>query len=170
MGKASQVNTETRDKVNDRRIPKGTWGSRQSKFQRSSTQWEGDGRAMQHWDAPPATSAWGHMQGLNVHFLPGNPAPPARYGQHLLPGPISADCPNQGSQRGRSHSDEDKECLPLPSRQAAPPCSNSYKRALNPCNPLDTNYSNLSTLDSELQLAHKELCLPRQFTLLHALS
>lgn len=45
----------------------------------------------------------------------------------------------------------------------------SYKRALNPCNPLDTNYSNLSTLNPELQQAHKELCPPRQFTLIQAL-
>lgn len=60
-------------------------------------------------------------------------------------------------------------CLPFLPGQAAPPCSSSYKRALDPSNPLDTNYSNLSTLNPELQQAHKELCLPRQFTLLQAI-
>lgn len=60
-------------------------------------------------------------------------------------------------------------CLPL--RQGGQPllAPAVTQRALNPCNPLDTNYSNLSTLDPELQQAHKELRLPRQFTLLQGL-
>lgn len=73
--------------------------------------------------------------------------------------------PRGGGQR-------DRPCpgyLPLLPGRAAPPCSSSCKRALGPCNPLDTNYSNLSTLDPELQQAHKELCLPGQFTLLQVL-
>lgn len=85
--------------------------------------------------------------------------------------PISAGCPapQTAKEDGPFREEGQKGCLPLLPRQAAPPWSSSYKRALNPCNPLDTNYSNLSTLDPELQQAHKELHLPRQFTLLHAL-
>lgn len=85
--------------------------------------------------------------------------------------PISAGCPapQTAKEVGPFREEGQRGRLPLLPRQAAPPWSSSYKRALNPCNPLDTNYSNLSTLDPELQQAHKELHLPRQFTLLHAL-
>lgn len=104
MGKNSKVSTETRSKVNDSGL-EGDVGIKavQGKQHPVGGRLEGNAAAAE-------ASAWGHMRGLNVHLLPGNSAPPARYGKRLLPSPISAGCPNQGCQRGRSLSEErDKE-------------------------------------------------------------
>lgn len=102
--KNSKVSTETRSKVNDSGL-EGDVGIKavQGKQHPVGGRLEGNAAAAE-------ASAWGHMRGLNVHLLPGNSAPPARYGKRLLPSPISAGCPNQGCQRGRSLSEErDKE-------------------------------------------------------------
>lgn len=148
------------------------------------------GRA-KHLHQHPAYSTWtlnrGRQHDIRMHCQ--HPPKPARFNKSLLPratcpsapgtSPAPARLPSTrdhwegcSSLPSRGEGQRDRPCpgyLPLLPGQAAPPCSSSYKRALNPCNPLDTNYSNLSTLDPELQQAHKELCLPGQFTLLQDL-
>lgn len=109
MRKNSEVSTETRGKANDSGL-EGDVGIKAEQGKQHPVGGRLEGNA-----APAKTSAWGHMQRLNVHLLPGNSAPPARCGKRLLPSPISAGCPNQGCpnqgcQRERSLSEErDKE-------------------------------------------------------------
>lgn len=125
-------------------------------------------KATPHQDVPSASPQ--NLLGSAKASLPQLPAPPAPAVSPAVPGcPAPGIMKRTALQRRGTKDRPCPGCLPFLPGQAAPPCSSSYKRALDPSNPLDTNYSNLSTLNPELQQAHKELCLPRQFTLLQVI-